>query len=306
LTVAGGDLQGVHTLRTLDDALAIDSLASTARHVCVVGAGFIGLEVASALVTRGLHVTVLEAAPQVLGRVVSPELAAYYCALHQARGVDVRCGVIVQALQGDEQGHVDAVMLASGERIACNAVIVGIGVIANDELASASGIACDNGVLVDLLGRTSAPHVLAAGDCASFANPYAPDPAQSMRLESIQAANDLARAAASVVVGQHQPYDAVPWFWSDQYDRKLQMAGLSAPGDERVLRGSMRDGRFSIFYLRAGRIVCVHSVNRPAEHLLARKLIASTCVATAAEISDVHFELKSLLERSPGLASMAP
>jgi 3-phenylpropionate/trans-cinnamate dioxygenase ferredoxin reductase subunit len=306
LTVAGGNLQGVHTLRTLDDALAIDSLAKTARHVCVVGAGFIGLEVASALVARGLQVTVLEAAQQVMGRVVSPELAAYYCALHQARGVDIRCGVMVQALHGNEQGNVDAVLLSSDERVACDAVIVGIGVVANDELASASGIACDNGVLVDQLGRTSDPRVLAAGDCASFANPYAPNIAQSMRLESIQAGNDLARAAASVVVGQHQPYDAVPWFWSDQYDSKLQMAGLSAPDDERVLRASMSDGRFSIFYLRAGRIVCVHSVNRPAEHLLARKLIASACVATAAQISDVQFELKSLLERSTGLASTAP
>ncbi len=306
LGLKGADLQGVHSLRTLDDALAIDTLAHTVRRVCVVGAGFIGLEVAAALVTRGLQVTVLEAAQQVLSRAASPELAAYLSALHQARGVNVCCGVSVQALLGNEQGHVNAVLLTNGERIDCDAVIVGIGVIANDELAVDCGIDCDNGILVDRLGRTSLPGILAAGDCASFINPYAPDPAQSRRLESIQVANDLARAAASVVVDQHQPYDAVPWFWSDQYDSKLQMAGLSAPGDERVLRGSLSEGRFSIFYLRGGHVVCAHSVNRPAEHLLARKLIASWCVATAAEISDVQFELKSLLERSIELVSTAP
>jgi 3-phenylpropionate/trans-cinnamate dioxygenase ferredoxin reductase subunit len=306
LALKGADLQGVHSLRSLDDALAIDALAETVRHVCVVGAGFIGLEVASALVTRGLQVTVLETEQQVLGRAVSPELAGYLSALHQARGVTVRCGLSVQALLGNAQGRVNAVRLTNGEKIDCEAVVVGIGVIANDELAVDAGIDCENGILVDRLGCTSVPGVLAAGDCASFANPYAPDPMQSMRLESIQVANDLARAAASVVVGLHQPYDAVPWFWSDQYDTKLQIAGLSAPGDQRVLRGSLIEGRFSIFYLRGGHIVCAHSVNRPAEHLLARKLIASWCVATAAEISDVQFELKSLLERSKELASTAP
>ncbi|MNY44383.1 Rhodocoxin reductase [compost metagenome] len=141
--------------------------------------------------------------------------------------------------------------------------------------------------------------MLAAGDCARFPNPYGADPAQPLRLESIQAANDLARAAASVIAGQPAPYQAVPWFWSDQYASKLQIAGLGLPGDARVLRGSPDEGRFSLFLLRAGRVVCVHSINRPAEHLLARKLIESRVQASAAALADPDFVLKSLLDPGP-------
>ncbi|MCD2512573.1 NAD(P)/FAD-dependent oxidoreductase [Comamonas endophytica] len=302
LPVPGGDLPGAYGLRSLDDALAIDAMARTARRVCVIGGGFIGLETASALRTRGLEVDVVEAGAQLLGRVVPPEVSDYFARLHTEQGVRLHCSAVVEALQPGADGRVAAVLLADGRRLDCDAVVVGIGVLANDELAQAAGLPCAQGVLVDACGRTPDPWILAAGDCARFPNPFGADPAQPLRLESIQAANDLARAAASVIAGRPEPYQAVPWFWSDQYASKLQIAGLGLPGDLRVLRGELEQGRFSLFLLRAGRVVCVHSVNRPAEHLLARKLIESRVQADAAALADPDFALKSLLEPGPAAA----
>jgi len=304
LAVPGADLPGVYGLRSLDDALAIDAMARSARRVCVIGGGFIGLETASALRTRGLEVEVIEAGPRLLGRVVPPEISDYFARLHAEQGVQLHCGVGVEALQAGADGRVAAVVLAGGLTLACDAVVVGIGVLANDELAQAAGLPCDQGVLVDACGRTPDSRVLAAGDCARFPNPHGADPAQPLRLESIQAANDLARAAASVIAGRPEPCKAVPWFWSDQCASKLQIAGLGLPGDLRVLRGSPDEGRFSLFLLRSGRVVCVHSVNRPAEHLLARKLIESRVQASAAALADPDFALKTLLDQ-PGAVGPA-
>lgn len=294
LTLPGAHLAGVFELRSLDDALALDVAARDARRACVIGGGFIGLEAASALAARGLQVSVVEAVPRLLARAVTPQMSDFVAALHRGHGVDIRCGRGVRALLG-EADRVAAVELLDGERIACDLVVVGIGVLPNTGLAERAGIACANGIVTDALGRSSMPRVLAAGDCAAFPNPYAPDPAAPIRLESIQAANDLARAAASVVAGQPQPCAAVPWFWSDQYDAKLQMAGLMAPDDEVVVRGKPDSGRFTLFCLRGGRIAAVHTVSRPADHMLGRKLVAARCAATAAQLADETFELKSLL-----------
>lgn len=294
LPVAGADLAGVLEVRTVDDALRLDAAAGGARRACIIGGGFIGLEVAAALAGRGLDVTVVEALPRLLARAVTPQMSAFVEDLHRRNGVRFAFGQAVSALQGDN-GKVCAVELASGERIDCDLVVVGIGVIPNTGLAEAAGIACANGILTDGLGQTSAPRVLAAGDCAAFPNPYAPDPALPIRLESIQAANDLARAAASLLVGAPQPYAAVPWFWSDQYDAKLQMAGLMAADDEVVVRGDPAGGRFTVFCLRKGRMAAVHTASRPAEHMLGRKLVAAGASASAAQLADESFDLKSLL-----------
>lgn len=294
LPLPGAELAGVFELRGLDHALALDSAALGTRRACVIGGGFIGLEVASALATRGLQVTVVEALPRLLARAVTPQMSDFVTALHRTHGVDIRCGQGVSALHGDK-GRIAAVELQGGERIACELVVIGIGVLPNVELAQQAGIACANGILTDALGQTSAPRVLAAGDCAAFPNPYAADPAAPVRLESIQAANDLARAAASLVAGRPQPYAAVPWFWSDQYDAKLQMAGLMAPDDEIVVRGDLASGRFTLFCLRGGRIAAVHTVSKPADHMLGRKLVAARSRATAGQLADDGFDLKSLL-----------
>lgn len=300
MPLPGVDLEGVFYLRTLDDALAIDRAARAAAEVCVIGGGFIGLELASALAARGLAVTVLEAQPALLTRALPTAVSDHIAALHGQNGVRIRCGTQIGEIVGD-RGNVAAVALADGSRIDCQMVVIGIGVLPNTELAVAAGLQCDaltGGILVDGLGRSGAERILAVGDVAAFANPYAPDPSRPLRLESIQVANDLARAAASLLTGNPQPYAATPWFWSDQYDMKLQMAGLAAAGDEQVLRGERDSGRFTVFYLRAGRVAAAHSVSKPADHMLARKLIAANVAASAAQLADLSFDVRSLLSDS--------
>lgn len=291
LDVPGAGLDGVLQLRTLDDALRVVEAAPAARRACVIGGGFIGLEVASALRAQGVEVAVVEAQPHLLARSVAPRMSAFIEAAHRRRGVELAMGTAVRRLVG-RHGRVAAVELADGRRIDCDLVVLGIGVLPNIELAQHAGMVVGNGILTDAAGRTSAPGVLAAGDVACTALPPVPGGPALARLESIQAANDGARAAASVVVDRVQPNTAVPWFWSDQFDLKLQMAGLPMPGDEVVLRGDVEAERFSLFYLRSGAVVAAHSVNRPAEHMQGRKLIAAGARCTAAELADPAFDLK--------------
>jgi len=277
----------------LDDALRIADAAGRTERACVIGGGFIGLEVASALRARGAEVTVVEAQPHLLARAFPPLMSSYVENAHRRRGVALLTGRGVRALHG-AQGRVAAVELDDGTRIDCDLVVLGIGVLPNAELAQQAGIAVDNGIVVDMLGRTSAPRVLAAGDVASMALPPAPGVPARMRLESIQSANDGARALASLVVGREAPCTAVPWFWSDQFDLKLQMTGLAAPGDEVVLRGDMASDRFSVFYLRQGTLVAAHSVNKPAEHMQSRKLIGARARLGADQLADPSFDLKTV------------
>ena len=289
----GSTLDGVLELRTLDDALRIADAAGRSERACVIGGGFIGLEVASALRARGAEVTVVEAQPQLLARAFPPQMSAYVEDAHRRRGVAILTGRGVRALQG-AQGRLAAVELDDGTRIDCDLVVLGVGVLPNAELAQQAGLAVDNGIVVDMLGRTSAPRVLAAGDVASMALPPAPGVPARMRLESIQSANDGARALASLVVGRGAPCTAVPWFWSDQFDLKLQMAGLAGPGDDVVLRGDMASDRFSVFYLRQGTLVAAHSVNKPAEHMQSRKLIGARARPAADQLADPSFDLKTV------------
>ncbi|MGO4394207.1 NAD(P)/FAD-dependent oxidoreductase [Variovorax sp. M-6] len=291
-TLPGSNLDGVLDLRTLDDALRVAQAAERTQRACVIGGGFIGLEVASALRARGVAVTVIEAQPHLLARAFPPAMSAFVENVHRRRGVELLTGRGVRALHGD-QGRVAAVELDDGRRIDCDLVVLGIGVLPNAELAQQAGLAVDNGIVVDMLGRTSAPRVLAAGDVANMALPPAPGAPARVRLESIQAANDGARALASLIVGHERPCTAVPWFWSDQFDLKFQMTGLPAQGDEVVLRGDMASDRFSVFYLRGGTLVAAHSVNRPAEHMLSRKLIGARARFTAGQLADESFDLKS-------------
>jgi 3-phenylpropionate/trans-cinnamate dioxygenase ferredoxin reductase subunit len=293
----GEDLQGVFHLRTLDDALQLAAAGATAKRACVIGGGFIGLEVASALRAQQVEVTVVEAQSRLLARSFPPDMSAFIAAAHRRRGIDLRLGHAVRALHGT-QGRVSALELDSGERLDCDLVVFGIGVVPNVELAQAAGIAVDNGVLTDTHGRSSVPGVLAIGDVANMALHPVPGGPARMRLESIQAANDGARAAATVVAGREPAAATVPWFWSDQFDLKLQMTGLPMPGDETVLRGAMDSERFSLFYLRGGALVASHSVNKPAEHMQSRKLIAAGARLSAAQLGDASFDLKSALSPS--------
>jgi 3-phenylpropionate/trans-cinnamate dioxygenase ferredoxin reductase subunit len=297
-TLPGAQLDGVLKLRTLDDALRVAHAAERTQRACVIGGGFIGLEVAAALRSRGAAVSVIEAQPHLLARALPPAMSAYVANAHRRRGVALLTGRGVRALQGD-RGRVAAVELDDGRRIDCDLVVLGIGVLPNDGLARQAGIAVDNGIVVDMLGRSSAPRVLAAGDVASMALPPAPGAPARLRLESIQSANDGAKALASLIAGREQPCTAVPWFWSDQFELKFQMAGLAAPGDELVLRGDMDSDRFSVFHLRQGTLVAAQSVNRPAEHMLSRKLIGARARAGASQLADDSFDLKSLVPKMP-------
>jgi 3-phenylpropionate/trans-cinnamate dioxygenase ferredoxin reductase subunit len=297
MQIQGDHLAGIFYLRTLDDALAIDAAAGAAKEVCVIGGGFIGLELASALAARGLAVTVLEAQPALLARVLPPVVSDHVAALHIRHGVKIRYGAAIERIVGDG-GSVSAIELQDGTRIDCQMAVIGIGVVPNAELAESAGLQCDplnGGIVVDGLGQTNAQRILAMGDVAAFSNPFAPNPDHPIRLESIQAAGDLARASASLLVDKPQPYSSVPWFWSDQYDMKLQMTGLAAPGDEQVIRGERESGRFTVYYLRDGRIKAAHSVSKPADHMLARKLITANATALAAQLSDASFDPRSLL-----------
>jgi 3-phenylpropionate/trans-cinnamate dioxygenase ferredoxin reductase subunit len=298
LNVPGVGLQGVLTLRSLDDAERLRVLAPAARKVCVVGGGFIGLEVAAVLATAGAEVCVLETGERLLMRSLPAPLAGYLAATHAARGVTLHYGQALRALHGDNNGRVCGAELADGTLLPCDLVVTGIGVQANVELATAAGIACDDGIVVDAGMATSAPQVLAIGDCARQPHPWTPDPGdlRGLRLESIQAANEMARAAAATIMGRPAPPPGVPWFWSDQYDLKLQMAGLGAATDTLVTRGDLHSGKFTVWGLRGGRVAAAYSINRPGEHLLSRKLIAARCAVPPALLADPQVDLGAWLQ----------
>ncbi|MEJ8822489.1 FAD-dependent oxidoreductase [Variovorax humicola] len=293
VTLPGVDLEGVFNLRTLDDALNVAQAADRCQRACIIGGGFIGLEVASALRARGIAVTVIEAQRRLLMRAFPLRMSDYIEGAHRSRGTEVLTGRGVRALHG-LQGRVAAVELDDGARVDCDLVVFGIGVLPNVELARDAGLTVDNGIVVDMLGRSSAPQVLAVGDVANMARPPAPGEPARARLESIQAANDGAKAAASLLIGHEQPCTAVPWFWSDQFNLKFQMAGLPQPGDHAVLRGDMAGDRFSCFYLRDGVLVAAHSVNKPSDHIQSRKLIGAGVRLSADQLADESFDLRKV------------
>ncbi|MFO1066901.1 MAG: FAD-dependent oxidoreductase, partial [Geminicoccaceae bacterium] len=224
LVVPGVELDGVLYLRTLDHSGELARRAAAARRVVVIGGGFIGLEVAAALRMLGLEVTVLEAAERLMGRVVAPLISEFYADLHRGRGVQLVLGARIAELAGSE-GRVREVVMADGSRHAADLVVVGIGVLPNVELAQEAGLLCANGIVVDEHGRTSDPAIFAAGECTSHPNRFAGGP---VRLESVQSAVDQAKSVAASLLGRPVAYDEVPWFWSDQYEVKLQMVGISA------------------------------------------------------------------------------
>lgn len=294
LRLAGADLQGVFQLRTLDDAQAIATAAGASQRACVIGGGYIGLEVAAALAGLGKEVTVLEADSRVLARSVPPFMSAYVQAVHARHGVDLRTGQRIRRL-ASHLGHVVGVELEDGSLIDCDMAVLGVGVSPNAGLAQDACLAVSDGIEVDAQARTSAPGVLAVGDVACMPLPPWMWTGRSIRLESIHAAVETAKIAAATLVGRSRPWAAVPWFWSDQFDLKLQIAGMAWPGDEAVVRGDIESDRFSVAYLRAGRLVAMHSVNRPAEHMVARKLIAAQVRPRADELSDPAYDLNALI-----------
>jgi len=270
LSCPGAQLAGVHTVRDKADTDRLRAdLAAGARRAVVVGGGYIGLEVAAALVKRGCEVVLLEALDRVLARVAGEELSRFYEAEHRAHGVAIMLEAEIEAIEGDER--VSGVRLASGETIACDLVVVGIGIVPAVGPLIAARAAGANGVDVDPTCRTSLPDVYAIGDCAAHANSYAGG--SVIRLESVQNANDMANTAARAICGDPQPYAAVPWFWSNQYDLRLQTVGLSLGHDATVLRGDPASRSFSLVYLRGGQVIALDCVNRTRDYAQGRKLV---------------------------------
>lgn len=288
--VPGADLAGVHVLRDMGDADALRDRLENSKNVVVVGAGFIGLEFAAVAAKAGLNVAIVEVAPRVMGRAVSPALSDFYAEAHRGFGADVLLGMGVAAIVGTG-GKASGVKLSDGRVLPADFVVVGIGVVARDGLAKAAGLDCPNGVRVDAQLATSDPDIFAIGDVALHPNAWGN---REMRLESVQNATDQARALARTLSGTPTRYDALPWFWSDQGDLKLQMVGLMDKAETFVTRGDPAARAFSVFGFAGGRLVAVESVNKPGDHMLARKLIGAGVAVTPEQAGDAAFDLKAL------------
>ncbi|MEI4508912.1 FAD-dependent oxidoreductase [Sphingopyxis sp. CCNWLW253] len=291
LPIPGGDLPGVQGVRTRADADAMKAASETAGQIVVIGGGYIGLEAAAVLSKAGKKVVLLEALDRVLARVAGADLSRFYEKEHRDHGVDLRLGVCVDAIEGETK--VTGVRLADGEVIPADLVIVGIGIVPAVEPLIAAGADCANGVRVDRLCKTSLPDVYAIGDCAAHANHFAEG--AEIRLESVQNANDQANVVAKGIVGDEAPYHAIPWFWSNQYDLKLQTAGLSTGHDQAVLRGDPATRSFSVVYLKAGKVIAIDCVNATKDYVQGRMIVTAGLVATAEQLADTETPLKALL-----------
>ncbi len=294
LDVPGAGLGGVFYLRTIADVELLRPRLTAGRRLVIVGGGYVGLEVAAVAVKRGLKVTVLEAAPRVLARVTAPEVSAFYERVHRAAGVEIRTGVAVIGFTPDSSGAaVGAVQCGEGLEIPADFVLIGVGLVPNTELAEKAGLEIDGGIVVDAFSRTSDPDIFAIGDCAIHAKHGFLQ--RKIRLESVPNALEQARAAAAFIAGKPAPPAVAPWFWSDQYDLKLQMAGLSDGYDELAIRGSTQGSSFIAFYLREGRVIAADAINRPSEFMASKRLIGDRVKASAADLADEAVSLKSLI-----------
>jgi 3-phenylpropionate/trans-cinnamate dioxygenase ferredoxin reductase subunit len=290
LPLAGADLNGVFGLRSLADSKAIAAALETAQSVVVIGGGFIGLEVAAAARKKGKAVTVLEAADRLMARVVAPLISQFYFDLHAGNGVEVVLGAMVSELVGRD-GHIAAVKTRDGREFAADLLIVGIGILPNAELAQAAGIECDGGIVVDACSRSCDAAIVAAGDCTARRT----EDGGLRRLESVQNAVEQGKSAAFALLGRERAFNAAPWFWSDQYEVKLQMVGLTAGFDQVVTRGDPANRKFSAFYYKAGKLIAIDSLNQPAEHMSGRKLFEKGVFPTPQQAADTGFALNALL-----------
>ncbi|MBU3078201.1 FAD-dependent oxidoreductase [Sphingomonas sp. XMGL2] len=292
LSCAGGDLAGVHAIRTRADVDRLIAELPATRRVVVVGGGYIGLEAAAVLTKSGKQVTLVEALDRVLARVAGPALSRFYEEEHRRHGVDLRLSAAVAGIEGAD-GRATGVRLADGAVLPAEMVIVGIGIVPAVAPLLAAGAAGGDGVTVDDHCRTSLPDIFAVGDCAAHANRFADGAV--IRLESVQNANDQATTAARFIAGQPQPYDAIPWFWSNQYDLRLQTVGLSGGHDAAVLRGDPATRAFSLVYLKEGRVIALDCVNATRDYVQGRALILGRVHPDPAALADAQVPLKSLV-----------
>jgi len=291
LSVQGADLEGVHYLRSIADVDGMRAGIGDGRRLVIVGAGYIGLEAAAIARQRGMDVTVIEAAERVLSRVTGCEISEFYENLHRANGVDIRLSACLAALDGDD-GVVRKAVLENGESIEADMLLVGIGVLPNVELAANAGITVDDGIVVDEDCRTSDPSIFAAGDCTM--RPVACY-GRTERLESVHNAIEQAKLAAAAICGRERPAIDCPWFWSDQYGVKLQIAGLSRGYDQTAVRGLSENGKFSVFYLRDGVVIGADAINSPQEFIHAKKLVLSRARVSPNILQDISVPIRELV-----------
>jgi 3-phenylpropionate/trans-cinnamate dioxygenase ferredoxin reductase subunit len=291
LDVPNATLPDVLYLRTMDESEVLRQRMPERKHVVVVGAGFIGLEFAATARAKGLEVDVVELAPRVMARAVTPEISSYFHDRHTAAGIRIHYGVRATEIEA-EGGRVTGVALSNGTTLPCDLVVVGVGVLPNIEIASAAGLPTASGIIVNEQLLTEDPNISAIGDCALFNSVRFGEP---MRLESVQNATDQARCVAARLTGKAETYDGYPWFWSDQGDDKLQIAGLTAGFDQVAVRGSVAERSFSAFCYRAGKLIGIESVNRAADHVFGRKILPTDRSITPEQAADVAFDLKKAM-----------
>ena len=300
LAVPGADLDGVCYLRDVDDAAELQTRLATASRVVVIGGGFIGLEAAAVARTQGKDVTVVEMADRLVARAVAPVVSEFYRQAHERRGTRVLLSKGVAEVRG-EAGQATGVLLDDGTEIPAELVVIGVGVIPRTELAEQLGLECDGGIVVDEHARTSAPNVVAAGDCTVMPHPVSGE--GRVRLESVQSAVAQATVAASTLVGRLERTMTVPWFWSNQGDLRLQIAGLSAGYDQYVVRGEPDTERFSVLYYRHGQLLAVDAINNPGDYMVVRKALTQGTNLPADLVADASTPLKAVLAACKGAAT---
>lgn len=288
----GSDLEGTYYLREIADVEGIRKHAGPGRRAVIIGGGYIGLEMAATLKTLGMEVAVLEMAARVLQRVTAPELSEFYTRVHRQEGVSIHTGVSVTGIRGN--GHVEKVDCADGSQFPTDLVVIGVGILPNVELAEQAGLTTDNGIVVDAYCRTNDANIVAAGDCTSHFNPIY---RRRIRLESVPNANEQGKVAAASICGAYKESRSLPWFWSDQYDIKLQIAGLSQGYDQVVIRGDPHAARsFAAFYLQDGRLIAADCVNRPQEFMLSRQMIQAQRDVSADLLADESMTVRQLMQ----------
>lgn len=291
LDFPGKDLNSIHYLRGLDDALSIKKDLQTSQNIVVVGAGYIGLEVAAIAAKQNKSVTVIEMADRVMNRTVDPQISDYYLNLHQKNGVTFKFNTSLQEIIGTN--NPEKVVCSDGSEVAADMVVIGAGIMPNVELAENAGLSCDNGIVVNEFGKTDHADIYACGDCTNHPNKLLN---KKIRLESVHNAMEQSKTVASSIINQSLAYNQIPWFWSDQYDHKLQIVGLSGDHDKVIMRGDMSEAKFMLFYTKDEKLIAVDAVNNSKEFLICKKLVANKVTIKPDEISNPAKNLNDLIE----------
>lgn len=291
LDFPGKDLNSIHYLRGLDDALSIKKDLQTRQNIVVVGAGYIGLEVAAIAAKQNKSVTVIEMADRVMNRTVDPQISDYYLKLHQKNGVTFKFNTSLKEIVG--VSNPEKVICSDGTEVKADMVIIGAGIMPNVELAENAGLSCDNGIVVNEFGKTDHANIYACGDCTNHPNKLLN---KKIRLESVHNAMEQSKTVASSIINKSIEYNQIPWFWSDQYDHKLQIVGLSGEHDKVIMRGDMSEAKFMLFYTKDEKLIAVDAVNNSKEFLICKKLVANKVTIKPDEISNPDTNLNDLIE----------